>query len=42
MNNGQHHFAALERDFDLAASGDVVWNKVKHLFEDAKGMKVAS
>ena len=40
MNDGQKRFATAERDLDLAARGDVVGNKVEHLFQDAKCVNV--
>ena len=40
MDDSQHRFAAVERNFDLAASRDVVWNKLKHFLQDTKCMKV--
>ncbi len=29
MNDGQNRFAAVERDRDLAACSNVVWNKLE-------------
>ncbi len=40
VDDGQEWFSVAKSNVDLATGSNVVWNKTKHFFEDAKSMEV--